>query len=122
MFKFGVEGAVGGGPSGDDGYSIDIVGAGAKRRHAVMMMLDSAPSPLDFANDADFSVGSAPHSSAHSSCTTGAISTGRRRTRSTRSNHNHSHTQGHGGNGSYSVSEAMDVEEEGRERKRLARR
>lgn len=130
MYKFGLEGVGGGGFSGDIGYGIDYVGVGAgtKRRHAVMMMLDSVPSPLDSSNDTDFSLGSASHPSMHSTLactgpgTASTTSSGRRRTRSTRSNHSHGHTQGQSGGGRQIISEAMDIEEEGRERKRVARR
>lgn len=83
------------------------LGAGAKRRHAVMMMLDSAAPPVDLSSiSADTSSGNAGTSMAIGS---GSISYtgGRRRTRSTRAQQS---------------SEAMDVEEDGRERKRVARR
>ncbi|KAF7982667.1 hypothetical protein HWV62_27129 [Athelia sp. TMB] len=81
-------------------------GVGAKRRHAVMMMLDSAQSPVDVSINSDSSPTN-PGSSM--SIGSGSISHAgsRRRTRSTR-------THGHG----QQPSEAMDVEEDGRERKR----
>lgn len=92
--------------TGEEAFGL---GAGAKRRHAVMMMLDSAPSPLDIS--ADSSPGNAGTSMAIGS---GSISHagGRRRTRSTRVH----------GHGQQQPAEAMDVEEDGRERKRVARR
>lgn len=97
------------------------IGAGAKRRHAMMMMLDSAsPVPIDstsMAHSSPMMPGSIPNgASGHG---TGSANT-RRRTRSTRmlphqhQNQNISVIQ--------NMSEAMDVEEEGRERKRVARR
>lgn len=70
-----------------------MIGAGAKRRHAMMMMMDGGSS------------GSTP------SPTTEGMQ--RRRTRSTRSLGHAVHV---------SASEEMDVEEEGRERKRVTRR
>lgn len=92
------------------------IAAGAKRRHAMMMMLDSASSPATSS--------SAPHSSSTmgngASGTPGALSS-RRRTRSSR---NLALQQSHNQNLALiqSASEAMDVEDDGRERKRVARR
>lgn len=76
------------------------VSAGAKRRHAMMVLTDdpaSAP-PGAAAIGAGLGVGPGAGSS-------------RRRTRSTRGAHQNQHTQ-----------DAMDTEEDGRERKRVARR
>jgi len=75
----------------------EAITTGAKRRHAVMMMLDSSPSELH-----------GPPSPQTS------MQNGRRRTRSTR---------GGGFGGLLAASDAMEVEEEnGRERKRITRR
>ncbi|ESK85677.1 hypothetical protein Moror_9921 [Moniliophthora roreri MCA 2997] len=94
-------------PSPPMTMSIADVAAGTKRRHAVMMMLDS-PSSVSGGSSAS-SPASGPASAAGF----------RRRTRSSRSNGNHIQNQnlslGH-------QPEAMDVEEDGRERKRVARR
>ena len=115
-----------GGVSADDAYGMDFVGAGAKRRHAVMMMLDSASSPLDVSISTDSSPGSASHSSTNANTGLGGVSataSGRRRTRSSRGTHgHHGHVQGIHVNGNQQGLEAMDVEEDGRERKRVARR
>ncbi|KAJ8085628.1 hypothetical protein PM082_004446 [Marasmius tenuissimus] len=81
------------------------VSAGSKRRHAVMMMLDS-PSSVSSGSSAPSPV-----------ATPSAITT-RRRTRSSRGN-NLSHVQNQNLN---LTPEDMDVEEDGRERKRVARR
>ncbi|KAJ3535739.1 hypothetical protein NMY22_g6347 [Coprinellus aureogranulatus] len=83
-----------------------VIGAGAKRRHAMMMMMD----PTSGA----FGIGGTPTSTPAANEGVAA----RRRTRSTRSLglstvHNQNVGQG---------SDDMDVEEEGRERKRVARR
>ncbi|KAH9957282.1 hypothetical protein BGW80DRAFT_1383013 [Lactifluus volemus] len=67
------------------------VSAGAKRRHAMMVLADDP-------------------AAAAGAATAGAGSS-RRRTRSTRGTHPNQHTQ-----------DAMDIEEDGRERKRIARR
>jgi hypothetical protein len=75
----------------------ETIATGAKRRHAVMMMLDSSPSDL--------------HSPASPQT---SVQTSRRRTRSTR---------GGGFGGLLAASDAMEVEEDsGMERKRVARR
>lgn len=77
--------------------SNEAITTGAKRRHAVMMMLDSSPP--------EFHRPPSPQTS---------VSTGRRRTRSTR---------GGGFGGILTSSEPMDVEEDSaRERKRVTRR
>ncbi|KIJ64247.1 hypothetical protein HYDPIDRAFT_28682 [Hydnomerulius pinastri MD-312] len=81
--------------------------AGAKRRHAVMMMLDSTPSA------AAVDVSSSPGSSAASPVSSGSGNP-RRRTRSQRSA---GHVQAQAQSG-----DSMDIEEDGRERKRVARR
>ena len=121
--KLGV--AAGAGGVTDDAYAMDFVGAGAKRRHAVMMMLDSASPPLDVSISTDTSPGGASHSSTNSTAAfggTGATPSGRRRTRSSRGSHTHGHGQGVHANGTQQTAEAMDIEEDGRERKRVARR
>lgn len=89
----------------------------------MMMMLDSAngtPSTVDVSIDSDSSPGNASHTNVVGSSATPCT---RRRTRSVRGQ-NHAHSHGHGGNGNghQSGAEAMDVEEDGRERKRVARR
>ena len=84
-----------------------------------MMMLDSSSPPI--------SISSGPSSVVSSPCgltTTGGVGAvsvvGRRRTRSTRNLNNQLQNQNIFVN--QVASEAMDVEEEGRERKRVARR
>ncbi|KAI6020624.1 hypothetical protein EDC04DRAFT_2901659 [Pisolithus marmoratus] len=81
--------------------------AGTKRRHTVMMMLDSAAPPTVM----DVSSSSAGPNTAPST-----QGNPRRRTRSQRSAH-HAQGQAH-----TSSTDSMDVEEDGRERKRVARR
>ncbi|KAG2056695.1 hypothetical protein BDR06DRAFT_879874 [Suillus hirtellus] len=84
--------------------------AGAKRRHAVMMMLDSTA--VSGATE------SSSQGSSVSSTITSASGNTRRRTRSSRTSilsANHTQTQNN-------LGDAMDVEDEGRERKRAARR
>lgn len=76
------------------------VSAGAKRRHAMMVLTDDPASAPPGAAGVGAGVGVGP----------GAGSS-RRRTRSTRGAHQNQHTQ-----------DAMDTEEDGRERKRVARR
>ena len=77
----------------------------------MMVMLDSAsaspaPSALNVSIDTDSSPGSASHGNVGPSATP----SGRRRTRSARAQNHQSGT------------DAMDVEDDGRERKRVARR
>jgi hypothetical protein len=73
------------------------VSAGAKRRHAMMVLADdSAPAAVG------------PAATATSG---GSAGSSRRRTRSTRGAHQNQHAQ-----------DAMEIEEDGRERKRVARR
>ncbi|KAG2143734.1 hypothetical protein DEU56DRAFT_248568 [Suillus clintonianus] len=84
--------------------------AGAKRRHAVMMMLDSSAS--------SGATESSSQGSSVSSTITSTSGNARRRTRSSRASvlgASHTQTQN-------SLGDAMDVEDEGRERKRVARR
>jgi hypothetical protein len=123
--KFRV-GAAGSGVSAEDTYGMDFVGAGAKRRHSVMMMLDSTSSPVDLSIGMESSPGSTSHPPTNMNTGSGATSTitpsGRRRTRSARGSHNHGHVQTVHANGNQQSVEAMDVEEDGRERKRVARR
>lgn len=81
------------------------VSAGVKRRHAMMMMLDSTPSAADGAGLPSINaplLGSTAGSS-------------RRRTKSTRGTSAQAQNQNQG-------VEAMEIEEDGRERKRVARR
>jgi hypothetical protein len=85
----------------------DDFSAGAKRRHAVMMMLDSAPSA------AAVDVSSSPGSSTDSPVSSGSGNT-RRRTRSQRFA-GHPQAQAQSG-------DSMDIEEDGPQRKRIARR
>ncbi|KAG1750558.1 uncharacterized protein EDB91DRAFT_696752 [Suillus paluster] len=80
--------------------------AGAKRRHAVMMMLDSTTSGATESSSQGSSV---------SSSLTSASGNTRRRTRSSR-------TSVLGTQPQNTLGDAMDVEDEGRERKRVARR
>jgi hypothetical protein len=107
-------------------FPISDISAGAKRRHAVMMMLDSASPTVAIANPLPSGTSHAhPPLSPCSNVTghhgtTGASGT-RRRTRSSRGAHQLPHHQNI--NVSQSA-EVMDVEEDGggRERKRVARR
>ncbi|KAL4065667.1 hypothetical protein V8B97DRAFT_2070319 [Scleroderma yunnanense] len=100
--------------------------AGAKRRHTVMMMLDNsveAPSTaiVDVASSSPPGgpgtgiSGVSPHVGALGNVGSG---TTRRRTRSGRSAHHHHHHQ----SVQSGQPDSMDVEEDGRERKRVARR
>lgn len=84
--------------------------AGAKRRHAVMMMLDSTA--------ASGATESSSQGSSVPSTITSTSGNTRRRTRSSRTSvlgNSHTQTQNN-------LGDAMDVEDEGRERKRVARR
>lgn len=105
------------------------IGAGAKRRHAMMMILDSGstpvsiggssmppPSPSGPGNINGVYSGSPNH--------TAGLGMNRRRTRSTRSLTHQAHQQPQNQNINMIqvASEAMDIEEDGRERKRVARR
>ncbi|KAH7911842.1 hypothetical protein BJ138DRAFT_1135114 [Hygrophoropsis aurantiaca] len=85
--------------------------AGAKRRHAVMMMLDStvASAGTETSSPSSSNVSPANHPSSGSNGT-------RRRTRGTRHSASQTQVQTH------QLGESMDVEEDGRERKRVARR
>ena len=74
------------------------VSAGAKRRHAMMVLTDESASAPPGTAGAGVGIGAGAGSS-------------RRRTRSTRGAHQNPHTQ-----------EAMDTDEDGRERNRVARR
>jgi len=49
------------GVSAEDTYGMDFVGAGAKRRHSVMMMLDSTSSPVDLSIGMESPPGSTSH-------------------------------------------------------------
>jgi len=123
-FKLGVPTGAGS-VSADDTHGMDFVGAGAKRRHTVMMMFDSASSPLDVSVSTDTSPGSASHSSTNANTGSGGTSatpSARRRRRTSRGSHSHGHVQGVHVNGNQQGAEAMDVEEDGRERKRVTRR
>jgi hypothetical protein len=103
----------------DDAYGMDFVGAGAKRRHSVMMMLDSTSSPVDVSISSNSSPGNGalltPNMNTGSGATS-AIPSGRRRTRSSRGGHSY------GVNANQQSVEPMDIEEDGRERKRVTRR
>ncbi|TFK95945.1 hypothetical protein BDV98DRAFT_576917 [Pterulicium gracile] len=103
------------------------INAGAKRRHAVMMMLDPPGQAVGMTqgNTAGLDVTGAavghghgqPHGHGHGHGS-------RRRTRSSRGGLNANQNVvnvGHG-HGAAASQDAMDVEEEGRERKRVARR
>ncbi|KIN98263.1 hypothetical protein M404DRAFT_1005401 [Pisolithus tinctorius Marx 270] len=83
------------------------IAAGTKRRHTVMMMLDSAVPPT---------VVDVSSSSAGANTVSSTQGNPRRRTRSQRSAH---HVQGQAHTTS---TDSMEVEEDGRERKRVARR
>jgi hypothetical protein len=88
---------------------ITELAAGAKRRHAVMMMLDSASASSPSLQGSAATATSQPGSSA--AIPNSGTGHSRRRTRSSRSGQN------------YNQGDAMEVEEEGgRERKRVARR
>lgn len=94
--------------TGDPGFS-DYT-AGAKRRHAVMMMLDSTT--------ASGATESSSQGNGVSSAITSTTGNTRRRTRSSRTSvlgTSHTQTQNN-------LGDAMDIEDEGRERKRVARR
>ncbi|KAG6334905.1 hypothetical protein ID866_4186 [Astraeus odoratus] len=87
--------------------SADDISAGAKRRHTVMMMLDSTASPA---------VVDVPSGSSATSSLSSASGNPRRRTRSQRS-------VGHVQMQAQSLAnDPMDIEDDGRERKRVARR
>ncbi|TFK18331.1 hypothetical protein FA15DRAFT_709956 [Coprinopsis marcescibilis] len=93
------------------------INAGAKRRHAMMMMLESASSP------GPSSSSPASHGGGFGNGVNGGSVPHRRRTRSTRNLAHGAQSQNQNVNTIVqSPSEAMDVEEEGRERKRVARR
>ncbi|KAG6817557.1 hypothetical protein H0H87_006934 [Tephrocybe sp. NHM501043] len=105
----------------DASSSADIpipIVAGAKRRHAMMMMLDSSPTAVSIDGS---SVSHTPSMGGMTSVTGGSGShahTGRRRTRSSR----HAVAQNQNLGLSQTPADAMDIEEDGRERKRIARR
>lgn len=96
-----------------------VIGAGAKRRHAVMMMLDSNSQAISIGGQSSNT--SSPGGAGHNASGTYPGSTGshtsKRRTRSSR---NLTQLQPH--NPNIVAPEDMDVEEDGRERKRVARR
>ncbi|KAF9477416.1 hypothetical protein BDN70DRAFT_861837 [Pholiota conissans] len=97
-----------------------VIGAGAKRRHAVMMMLDHNSPTISIGGPS--SAGSSPGGLGG---TSGGGNTGsglsKRRTRSSRNLHQ---LQPHNSNISVvqKAAEDMDIDEDGRERKRVARR
>ncbi|RDB18305.1 hypothetical protein Hypma_000494 [Hypsizygus marmoreus] len=99
------------------------IAAGAKRRHAVMMMLDSSTPPVAIGSSSTTYPSSTGAGNNTNSVTHGSGSvTSRRRTRSTR-NLALQQSQNQNIVLSQAASEAMDVEEDGgRERKRVARR
>lgn len=98
-----------------------MIGAGAKRRHAVMMMLDNPAISIGDPSSTVPSPGSLASTNASAFAGTTGSSLSRRRNRSSR---NLSQLQPHNSNISVIQmnSEDMDVEEDGRERKRVARR
>jgi len=99
-----------------------LIGAGAKRRHAVMMMLDSSSAPISITDPT--SVASSPGAGSMNAGTymgsTGS-NFGKRRTRSSR-NFGQIQSQNQNINVIQVSPEPMDIEEELRERKRFARR
>ncbi|PPQ75941.1 hypothetical protein CVT24_002492 [Panaeolus cyanescens] len=102
------------------------VGAGVKRRHAMMMMLDSSSPTINIGGGPSSAVSTpgAPATHFHHS---GSPNLSRRRTRSARNlnlnlNQHASQLQNQNLNVIQVPNEAMDVEEEGRERKRANRR
>jgi len=99
-----------------------LIGAGAKRRHAVMMMLDSSSAPISIGDPS--SVVSSPGPGSMNAGTymgsTGS-NIGKRRTRSSR-NLGQIQSQNQNINVIQVSPEPMDIEEDGRERKRVARR
>ncbi|KDR78124.1 hypothetical protein GALMADRAFT_245156 [Galerina marginata CBS 339.88] len=98
-----------------------VIGAGAKRRHAVMMMLDNPPISIGGPSSTVSSPGGVGYNNNTTYAGTTGSSLGRRRTRSTR---NLGQLQPHNSNINVLQMdpEGMDVEEDGRERKRVARR
>ncbi|PPQ78567.1 hypothetical protein CVT25_011778 [Psilocybe cyanescens] len=101
-----------------------VIGAGTKRRHAVMRMLDSSPPTTTISIGGPSSTVSSPGGIGGNNMNytgTTASSLSKRRTRSSR---NLTQLQPHNPNISViqMSPEAMDVEEDGRERKRVARR
>ncbi|KAH9476631.1 hypothetical protein JR316_0010544 [Psilocybe cubensis] len=107
---------------------VNVIGAGAKRRHAVMRMLDANTNPptTTISIGGPSSTVSSPggmmmggNNNAYTGSTASSLS--RRRTRSSR---NLTQLQPHNPNISVIQMnpEAMDVEEDGRDRKRVARR
>jgi hypothetical protein len=96
-----------------------VIGTGAKRRHAVMMMLDSGSPAISIGSQS--SNVSSPGGIVNNNGTT---YTNGERSSKRRTRRNHSQLQTHNPNISLiqRTPEAMDVEEDGRERKRVARR
>ncbi|EGO03143.1 hypothetical protein SERLA73DRAFT_176664 [Serpula lacrymans var. lacrymans S7.3] len=95
-----------------DAPSVTDFSAGAKRRHAVMMMLDSAGgTAVENSSPGSSSMSQSTHTSS-------ASGSSRRRTRSTRN----SALGAHQGQVQSQVGDAMEVEDDGRERKRVTRR
>jgi len=99
-----------------------LIGAGAKRRHAVMMMLDSSSAPISI-GDPSSVVSSPGPGSMNAGTYMGSTGTniGKRRTRSSR-NLGQIQSQNQNINVIQVSPEPMDIEEDGRERKRVARR
>jgi len=99
-----------------------LIGTGAKRRHAVMMMLDSSSAPISITDPT--SVASSPGAGSMNAGTymgsTGS-NFGKRRTRSSR-NFGQIQSQNQNINVIQVSPEPMDIEEELRERKRVTRR
>ncbi|KAF8809886.1 hypothetical protein BYT27DRAFT_7093182 [Phlegmacium glaucopus] len=100
-----------------------LIGTGVKRRHAVMMMLDSSSAPISFGDPSSVvsSPGGAGSMNAGAYMGSTGPNLGKRRTRSSR-NLNQIQSQNQNINVIQVSPEPMDVEEDGRERKRAARR
>jgi len=98
-----------------------LIGTGVKRRHAVMMMLDSSSAPISIADTSVVSSPSAGSMNAGTYMGSTGSNFGKRRTRSSR-NFGQIQSQNQNINVIQVSPEPMDVEEELRERKRVARR
>ncbi|KAJ2936058.1 hypothetical protein H1R20_g1037, partial [Candolleomyces eurysporus] len=100
-----------------------VIGTGGKRRHAVMMMMDSTV-PTSVSASPALSIGGAHGGAPGLGLNATGSHTSRRRTRSTR-NLGHAmqpSNQNFNIAAAQASAEAMEVEEDGRERKRVARR
>jgi len=92
-----------------------VINAGSKRRHAMMMMLDANSAPLPISGDVPGSPVIPSGQTSPMFSGSNAHSLNKRRSRNMRS-------LNPGQNQNMTPTDAMDVEEEGRERKRVARR